>query len=876
MLLPTVGQKLVDTSIDAVVMFTWSDWHTEPRSNRYHYATRFARRYPVYFVQPDSADGSISFEAVDGTAITLVHVPMAYDAHHAGALCAALWRRGVRAPLAWVYNPFFRIALNRLSPILTIFHATEDFLSPVETLSVVPSDVSASVRDCLDATDIVVAVSEDVADAYREHGPFTRQILVLPNGCDFQFWIDHQGSNFVPPANGTKVALFQGGINQRLDFDLLREVTSRLPDWQFWFCGRIAPEAGEWSDLASKDNVRYFGTLSPEQIAEYSRQATVGLIPFKQDGLMRRSLPLKAYEYIACGLPVVTTPITALAAREDLFTIAENPASFADAMNRVASTRVDTAALAARFQAARLMSYDLRFEELLQAVDVQLATRLQQRPRLNILVLYDDRSTHIGTVREHLQAFENYSRHKIHFLAATGQISEGPFSDLNAYDAICIHYSVRLSLSYHIAPQVATALEAYCGPKLMFIQDEYDTTSTTLDWIERLGIDTLFTNVPPEGRDKIYPRSRFPQLTLLPTLTGYVPEDPLIESFVTPLEERSVMIGYRGRRLPHHYGALGYEKYRIGVEMKRIAEERGLAADIEVDDSKRIYGRDWYRFMGSVRATLGTESGANVFDFDGSLAKLAAEHRDMHFQEFAEKYLVPHEGLVKMNQISPKIFEAIRLRTALILFEGNYSDAIKADRHFIPLKKDFSNIDDVLRKLSNLDYVRKLTQRAYDEIVGSGVYSYRAFIAGIDQYLDGRARGRRRATILSVPALAIFAHDDTQQLWHDSVSQALLSDIILAKDPPRELIIERFATQIAGRREAWVGAALAEIETQRLESERLVAIEAARLEAERLAEEAKRSPVRRSLKWHIARTAWRLMPAHVRHKIALRIKGVLS
>ena len=60
-------------------------------------------------------------------------------------------------------------------------------------------------------------------------------------------------------------------------------------------------------------------------------------------------------------------------------------------------------------------------------------------------------------------------------------------------------------------------------------------------------------------------------------------------------------------------------KYRIGVDVKALAQERGLPVDIEVDDTKRIYGTDWYRFLGSARATLGTESGSNVFDFDGNV-----------------------------------------------------------------------------------------------------------------------------------------------------------------------------------------------------------------------------------------------------------------
>src|SRR6516225_204813 len=91
-------------AFDAAVMLTWSNWHTEPRSNRYHYATRFARYLPVIFVQPNAVDDAISTECVPGHAIELLHVPGVYDLRQACMLERALAERGVRRPLLWIYN----------------------------------------------------------------------------------------------------------------------------------------------------------------------------------------------------------------------------------------------------------------------------------------------------------------------------------------------------------------------------------------------------------------------------------------------------------------------------------------------------------------------------------------------------------------------------------------------------------------------------------------------------------------------------------------------------------------------------------------------------------------------------------------------------
>ncbi|MBZ6076291.1 glycosyltransferase [Microvirga puerhi] len=647
---------------------------------------------------------------------------------------------------------------------MRVYHATEDYLSPSDGLSVSTLNVQAPLKRLLHEIDLLVSVSEGVAHSYEAHGGYRGASIVLRNGCDFPFWRDSRASDYTPPADARPVALFQGALNSRLDYDLLLELVDSLPDWHFWFCGKTVDAPPGWNKLLARPNVRHFGSLAPAAIADLARQSSVGLIPFRQDALMRRSLPLKAYEYVACGLPVVTIPIDALGEEPHLFSFARNAREFADAMVLQATTRTDPARIEERLIAASQQSYDERFAQLKSELLARLELRRngQSLPQGNLLVLYDDRSLHVRTIEEHLVAFRTYSRHHILFMPATGFIQgldDAPDGiDLSLFDAVAIHYSIRLSIPDHLSKAVAASVSAYNGPKLLFIQDEYDATETARQWIERLGIDAVFTTVPDQFVDAIYPRSRFPNVEFLPTLTGYVPEDRTIDSYAKPIEERDLLIGYRGRRLPHHYGDLGQEKLNIGIEIRQLARKMGLNVDIEVDDTRRIYGNDWYRFLGSCRATLGTESGSNVFDFDGSLAKLSTEFADLPYADFSARYLSERDGKIRMNQISPKIFEAIRLRTALVLFEGEYSGVVEADRHYIPLKKDYSNFSEVVRKLEDVDYLRDLTDRAYDEIIRSGRYSYAAFVAGVDAYLDRRFDGRTKGALLLTPSLGIFAN----------------------------------------------------------------------------------------------------------------------
>jgi hypothetical protein len=78
--------------------------------------------------------------------------------------------------------------------------------------------------------------------------------------------------------------------------------------------------------------------------------------------------------------------------------------------------------------------------------------------------------------------------------------------------------------------------------------------------------------------------------------------------------------------------------------------------------------------------------------------------------------------------------------------------------HFIPLRKDFSNVDEVFAKIIDLTYIEELTNRAFDQIIATGRYSYAAFVDGVDRYLATRSRRSARAVIVGAPVLHRFGH----------------------------------------------------------------------------------------------------------------------
>lgn len=738
---------------DAVIMLTWSDWKTEPRSNRYHYASRFARHVPVLFVQPWGAPGSgMRAEPSDIKNLTLLHGPSLYDHAAIADFHAYLRAHGIMRPLLWIYDSLhYQPLLESFPKAFRVYHATEDYFTPSISWNDTHNTIRQSIEQLLPTVDLLVAVSQGVHDVYRQAG-YAGPAVVAENGCDADFFMALRPE--MPPSPPAKpIAIFQGGINARLDYPLLLSVCRALPEWEFQFYGR-AIESDGWKALQALANVRYFGAQEPELFGRAMHAATVGLIPYIQDQWIRNSLPLKAYEYLACDLPVVSVPIDALAKEPDLFTFASTAEAFATALQNAAASRHDAARIAQRRMQALANSYDARFEAVLSTVNAAMHAPTKANTSLHVAMLYDATgSMHVSTIREHLEAFERYSHHRLHYIPADRGFWQCTAEELqasvnlHAFDAVIMHYSVRLSICEHLQPGFAEALADYRGVKILFIQDEYEGTETARQWMEQIGFDIVYTCVPSESLPIVYPQQRFPHTRFLPTLTGYVPESTHLEAYALPMHARQLHLGYRGRALPAIYGQLGQEKYEIGVRMKALAAQQGIPADIEVTAEHRIYGDTWYRFLGSCRATLGTESGANIFDFDGSIQRALTAYQKRHphadFSELHRAVLAPHDGKIRMNQISPKIFEAIRLRTALVLFEGSYSGVIRPHEHYLPLAKDFSNAEEILAALDDLASLEAMTERAYRDVIASGNYSYERFVKGVDAEL---ACGVRHST----------------------------------------------------------------------------------------------------------------------------------
>lgn len=357
---------------------------------------------------------------------------------------------------------------------------------------------------------------------------------------------------------------------------------------------------------------------------------------------------------------------------------------------------------------------------------------------LNVLFCYSRFSSFTNAVRDYAHAFGDYSAHRIHYY----DMDSGPFDfDLGPFDCIIFNYCfwARFLPS---TPDFRKRVAEFPGLKIAIFQDEYDSLLWHENTVLSMRFNTIVTCVPEAHWPDVFRNDAFRHVEFINALTGYVPDSLLHLPQPKPLASRRWAIGYRGRPVPFFYGRLTREKFLIGQRMKELCSERGIAENIEVTEASRIYGPAWPEFIGNCRTVLGTESGSNIFDFDGTLkpeiAAYLKSHPDADFESVHDRFLKEHESKIQMNQISPRIFEAIAMKTGLVLFEGEYSGVVRPWEHFIPLKKDFSNVNEVLTAISDLPALEAMIERAYADVIASGKYHFRAFIQRIDAHISSR------------------------------------------------------------------------------------------------------------------------------------------
>jgi hypothetical protein len=318
----------------------------------------------------------------------------------------------------------------------------------------------------------------------------------------------------------------------------------------------------------------------------------------------------------------------------------------------------------------------------------------------------------------------------------------GRLQNLN-YDAVILHTTflcLRWNPSFYRLKWELRWIKEMSCIKIAIPQDEYDHSEILDEWMYEWDVAVVFSCFNHLTHKILYPlmseRAKF-----FPALTGYVDEGTArqLQSELQPLEPRGKHIIYRATQLPYWFGSHGQLKHQIAGIVADEARRKGLTCDVSTRETDTIVGEAWLSFMASGKVVIGCESGSSVLDRRGEIqAQIRAmlEHDPTLTFEQVSLRLPAGWDSYSFFAISPRHLEAVITKTCQVLVEGSYSGILSPDLHYIPLKRDFSNLDDVLEKTKDTRLIQEIVGRAYVDICLNDKFSYRAFASQIEQAIS--------------------------------------------------------------------------------------------------------------------------------------------
>jgi glycosyltransferase involved in cell wall biosynthesis len=171
-----------------------------------------------------------------------------------------------------------------------------------------------------------------------------------------------------------------GVIDFRLDVDLIEHLATRRPDWSLALVGLVKGDA-PLARLQALPNVHVLGFKPMEQLPGYLKRMDVCLVPYALNEYTHHIFPLKLYDYMAAGKPIVASDMAEL--REDDgngYTIAHSPDEFISAIEKAMDEDTPERA-AARRELARQNTWDHRVEELSDVIASAGGAPASKRPR---------------------------------------------------------------------------------------------------------------------------------------------------------------------------------------------------------------------------------------------------------------------------------------------------------------------------------------------------------------------------------------------------------------------------------------------------------------------------------------------------------------
>jgi glycosyltransferase involved in cell wall biosynthesis len=214
-----------------------------------------------------------------------------------------LSREKAKNIILWASCPAAEGLVGRLSEEKSIYYVADEY----SEFSGYSSELVRELEEkLLKKVDLVLVVSDKLYNTKKKFNP---HIFLIPHGVDFERFSRYNQDAVELPADLRRIKKpligYYGLIRDWIDFELLRKISQRK-DWSLVLIG---PANTDTSSIQGIDNIYLLGPKDYESLPLYLKGFDVCIIPYKLLEVTINARPLKLFEYMASGKPVVSTPL---------------------------------------------------------------------------------------------------------------------------------------------------------------------------------------------------------------------------------------------------------------------------------------------------------------------------------------------------------------------------------------------------------------------------------------------------------------------------------------------------------------------------------------------------------------------------------------
>lgn len=275
---------------------------------------------------------------------------------------------GLRQEILWTYNPLTVNLLNLKSFKKIVYHCVDD----IKALPGMPTNILGKAEEELvKIADIVFATSKKL---YETRKAWNHNTYYFQNVADFEHFSKARDSATNVPDDLLDIPAprigFIGAISEyKVDFRLIRFLAETRPDWSIVLIGKVG-EGDPWTETKLFEGINNIHLMGPRPYSElpgYLKGIDVAILPNKLNDYTESMFPMKFFEYLAAGKPVVSVDLLAVHDYRNLVYIAQSPQDFVAGIDN--ALKKGMSSLEKRLKMAKKHTYETRTAKMLKLIE---------------------------------------------------------------------------------------------------------------------------------------------------------------------------------------------------------------------------------------------------------------------------------------------------------------------------------------------------------------------------------------------------------------------------------------------------------------------------------------------------------------------------